>query len=135
MRLAICLSLPITYILYIILYTIYNTLSASYRQVKMSTFSIKNAVICSKYCIKQSNLVGISKHQQVTGKLNYAQYGMYFIYLGAVSGSSGLINLRLKVSFNNLDTLADELSFKPKRSLIDLLLIYSPDTNFTHACK
>lgn len=28
--------------------------------------------------------------QQVTSKLDYAQMGMYFIYLGAVAGFSGL---------------------------------------------
>ena len=48
---------------------IYGTLSASYRQVKIDNIQHENAVICSKYRVKQSNLAGILKHQQLTGKL------------------------------------------------------------------
>lgn len=47
---------------------------------------------------------------QVTGKLNYAHVGMYFIYRGAVSGSRGLMSL---------DMLSVNESFTPNRFLND----------------
>ena len=54
---------------------------------------------------------------QVTGKLNYAHVGMYFIYRGAVSVSRGLMSL---------DMLPVSKSFTPKRFLNDAFVNLSP---------
>lgn len=63
---------------------------------------------------------------QVTGKLNHAHIGTYFIYLGAVVGSNGLSKPQLCASFINLDTLPDEVSFNPNLSLRELFVSCSP---------
>lgn len=57
---------------------------------------------------------------QVTGKLNYAHVGMFFIYRGAVSGSRGLMSL---------DMLSVSESFTPKRFLNDAFV--SHPTEYT----
>ena len=54
---------------------------------------------------------------QVAGKLKYAHVGMYFIYRGAVSGSSGLMSL---------DMLPVNESFTPNRFLNDAFVNLSP---------
>lgn len=65
-----------------------------------------------------------SFYQQVTGKLNHAQIGMYFIYLGAVSGSRGFIYCLATASLINLDILPDDDSGNAKRSLKELFVRY-----------
>ena len=50
---------------------------------------------------------------------------MYFIYLGAVLGSNGLIICLLTASFINLETLPEEDSGNAKRSLNELFVKFS----------
>ena len=66
---------------------------------------------------------------QVTGKLNYAHVGMYFIYRGAVSGSRGLMSLWLTASLMSLDMLPVNESFTPNRFLNDAFV--SHPTEYT----
>ena len=47
---------------------------------------------------------------------------MYFIYLGAVVGSSGFINFSSTASLIKRDTEPDEELFNPKRSLKELFV-------------
>lgn len=71
---------------------------------------------------------------QVTGKLNYAQYGIYFIYRGAVSGSSAFNSFSSTASLINLEMLPEEDSCTPNRSLNELFVNCSPCTYLIHAC-
>ena len=71
---------------------------------------------------------------QVTGKLNYAHVGMYFIYRGAVSGSRGLMSLWLTASLMSLDMLPVSESFTPKRFLNDAFVNLSPWIYNRQAC-
>ena len=64
--------------------------------------------------------------QQVIGKLNYAQAGMYFIYLGAVSGSRGFIRPFPTASFMSLEMLPDNESCTPNLFLRDAFVSPSP---------
>ena len=63
-----------------------GNLPVNYRQVR-------NRIIPSKYqramCIQE--LLGKLPANQVTSKLNYAQTGIYLMYLGAVVGLTGRI--------------------------------------------
>ena len=58
-----------------------------------------------------------ASYQQVTSKLNYAQKGIYFIYLGAVLLSNGLIKLRSTANLMRRETLPDEDIGIPNLSL------------------
>ena len=51
--------------------------------------------------------------------------GIYFIYLGAVSGSIGLVSSALTASFINREILPDDDSFKLNRFLGELLVSVS----------
>ena len=62
---------------------------------------------------------------QVTGKLNHAQIGTYFVCRGAVS-SSFLIILLLQASLISLEMLAEDFSSNPKRSRNELFVKNSP---------
>ena len=73
--------------------------------------------------------------RQVTGKLNYAQIGIYLIYRGAVSGSTGFIRFFPCTSFINRDTIPDEDILSPKRSLSEVFDIASPSMYFIQECK
>lgn len=65
----------------------------------------------------------------------YAQKGIYFIYLGAVFGSSGFINCNLTASLIKREILPADESFMPKRSLKELFVNCSPCTCLIHACR
>ena len=54
---------------------------------------------------------------QVTGKLDHAHTGIYFIYFGAVVGSSGLIISIETASLFNRDIIADAEIPNPNHSL------------------
>ena len=54
--------------------------------------------------------------------------GIYFIYLGAVLGSSGLISCFATASFISLEILAELESLKPNLLLNELLVSCSPST-------
>ena len=88
----------------------------------------KQASRASIYSVFAQPRASLRLPWQVTGKLNHAQIGMYFMYLGAVAGSSGLMRLRATASFINLDILPDEDSFSPNRSLKELFVNCSPCT-------
>ncbi len=77
-------------------------------------------------CIFFIDLLFWGRLWQVTGKLNYAHVGTYFMYRGAVVGSNGLSNPRFCASFINLETLPDEVSFNPNLSLRELFVSCSP---------
>ena len=51
---------------------------------------------------------------------------MYFMYLGAVVGSRGLINSDATASLINRDTVPAAESFNPNRSLSELFVSCSP---------
>ena len=72
---------------------------------------------------------------QVTGKLNYAHVGMFFIYRGAVSGSSGLMSLCLTASLMSLDMLPVNESFTPKRFLNDAFVSHPPEYTLNRHAK
>lgn len=63
---------------------------------------------------------------QVASKLNYAHVGMFFIYRGAVSGSSGLMSL---------DMLPVNESFTPKRFLNDAFVSHSTEYTLDRHAK
>ena len=73
--------------------------------------------------------------QQVTSKLNYPHVGMYFMYRGAVLGSTGFISLLFRTSFINREILPDEDSATPNLSLNELLVRALPSIYFIQACK
>ena len=73
--------------------------------------------------------------RQVTGKLSYAHIGMYFIYLGAVSGSNGRISFFSTASLIIRETIPDDETFNPKRCLRDVFVRYSPFRYLIQACK
>ena len=66
---------------------------------------------------------------QVTSKLNHAQIGMYFMYLGAVVGSTGRISFLLTASFIKRDILPADVSATPNLSLKEVLVKASPSVN------
>ena len=78
------------------------------------------------WILNVTNKQSVNPPWQVTGKLNYTHTGMYFIYLGAVVGSSGLIYFFATAYFINLEALPDDESFKPNRSRTELFVKYSP---------
>ena len=84
---------------------------------------------------KNRELIIYVHPKQVASKLNHAQIGMYFIYLGAVVGSSGLISSNATASLISRDTVPDAESFNPNRSLSELLVNCSPCTCLIQACK
>lgn len=70
---------------------------------------------------------------QVTSKLNHAQIGMYFMYLGAVVGSTGRISFLLTASFIKRDILPADVSATPNLSLKEVLVKASPSVNLIQA--
>ena len=71
-------------------------------------------------CIQE--LLGKLPANQVTSKLNYAQTGIYLMYLGAVLGSTGRISFLLTASFINRDILPADVSATPNLSLLEKYL-------------
>lgn len=66
---------------------------------------------------------------QVTSKLNHAQAGMYFMYLGAVVGSTGRISFLLTASFIKRDILPADVSTTPNLFLREVFVKASPSGN------
>lgn len=85
-------------------------------------FTVLSTISCNFFI----NLLFWSPLWQVTGKLNHAHVGTYFIYRGAVVGSNGFSKPQLCASFINLETLPDEVSFNPNLSLRELFVSCSP---------
>ena len=69
------------------------TISALVFNLPVNYRQVRNRIIPSKYqramCIQE--LLGKLPANQVTSKLNYAQTGIYLMYLGAVVGLTGSI--------------------------------------------
>lgn len=67
----------------------------------------------------------IAEILQVTGKLNHAQAGIYFVCLGAVS-SSFLMSSFSHAFLMRRDILAEDFSSRPKRVRNELFVRNSP---------
>ena len=86
---------------------------ASYRQIRLTdnsnSFCGKTHIFFDFLPIELFFIIIAASCRQIDGKLNQAQYGRYFIYLGAVSGSSGLIALCATASLIKREILPAEV--------------------------
>ena len=104
---------------------------------KLNSFAIW--MVCS--CFRPTSCVFCTQNisnrffKQIASKLTHAQIGMYFMYLGAVVGSSGLMSSDATASLISRDTVPDAESFNPNRSRRELFVNCSPCTCLIQACK
>ena len=113
-------------------------LTASYRQITSKLIFLIFLNQTTRYCSFLFLLIPTSFLVLTINKLlasYYAQKGIYFIYLGAVFGSSGFINCNLTASLIKREILPADESFMPKRSLKELFVNCSPCTCLIHACR
>lgn len=87
--------------------------------------SVKSSVYSAFFLHEQYEFIMCASYRQITGKLNHAQPGIYFVWRGAVS-SSFLISLFSHASLMRRDMLADDFSSRPKRILRELFVKNSP---------
>ena len=109
--------------------------TASYRQVKLLRRLDVLLLLSSRILRFCAQNISGRFLKQIVSKLTHAQIGMYFMYLGAVVGSSGLMSSDATASLISRDIVPDAESFNPNRSLRELFVNCSPCTCLIQACK
>ena len=120
-----------------ILWRIFHYLWSQQVTSKLNSFAIWVFCFCFRpiSCVFCSQNISNRFFEQIVSKLTHAQIGIYFMYLGAVVGSSGLMSSDATASLISRDIVPDAESFNPNRSLRELFVNCSPCTCLIQACK
>ena len=120
-----------------ILWRIFHYLWSQQVTSKLNSFAIWVFCFCFRpiSCVFCSQNISNRFFKQIVSKLTHAQIGIYFMYLGAVVGSSGLMSSDATASLISRDIVPDAESFNPNRSLRELFVNCSPCTCLIQACK